>query len=134
MFMHACERNTVYVGVLYSHGCCWVCLFLAYNNWRRWKVSYSCRLLCFVQFGRGFGGGAGARWANKRFVGDGGERRCSSRQRRKPWEASSPWNKTNKWVQWFKEGGTMRADGWAETRLSLQCPGSTSRPGLRSTR
>lgn len=79
----------------------------------------------------GFGGGAVAWWADKRFVGDGGERCCSSRQRRKPWEASSPWNKTNKWAQWFKEGGTMRADGWAETRLSLQCPGSTSRPGLR---
>lgn len=41
----------------YSHGCCWVCFFLAYNNGRRWKVLYSCRLLCFVQFGRGFGVG-----------------------------------------------------------------------------
>lgn len=58
MFMHACERNTVYVGVLYSHGCCWVCLFLAYNNGRRWKVLNSrIPVVFFVQFGRGFGVG-----------------------------------------------------------------------------
>lgn len=30
--MYACERNTVDVGVLYSHGCCWVWVFLAHNN------------------------------------------------------------------------------------------------------
>lgn len=72
-------------------------LFLACNNRRRWKVLYSCIPVAFRpiwtrlrSWGFGGGAGAGARWANKRFVGDGGERRCSSRQRRKPWEASSP--------------------------------------------
>lgn len=80
----------------------------------------------------GAGGGVSAQWANEGFVGNGGKWRCSSRQRRKPWEASSAWNKTNKWAQRFKECGTMKADGWAETGLSLQCPGSMSQPGLRS--
>lgn len=35
-------------------------------------------------------------------------------------------------AQRFKECGTMKADGWAERGLSLQCPGSMSQPGLRS--
>lgn len=108
--------------------------FLAHNNGETLEGLIflrivTCRPIWTKLRGLRAGGGAGAQRANEGFVGNGGKWRCSSRQRRKPWEASSARNKTNKWAQRFKECGTMKADGRAETGLSLRGPGSMSQPG-----